>query len=92
LSSTRLDGVRLGPAKVDREQIITFHDGSPSTRPITVASDGTYTTTGNSNMSADWGFITPEQKGTYTYQLVNRIKWPASTFSKTYAQCSVLVS
>jgi hypothetical protein len=43
-------------------------------------------------MSADWGFITPEQKGTYTYQLVNRIKWPASTFSKTYAQCSVLVS
>jgi hypothetical protein len=71
---------------------ITFPDGATSTGPITVASNGTFTTSGNSNMSATWGFITPEQKGTYTYQFVNRIKWPAGTFTKSYALCSVVVS
>jgi hypothetical protein len=72
--------------------ITTFPNGASGTGPITVASGGTYTTTGNSNMSASWGFITPEQKGTYTYQFVGRIKWPAGTYSQLYAQCSVVVS
>ena len=72
--------------------IITFPDGGSSTGPITVASGGTYTATGNSNMSASWGFIAPEQTGTYKYQFVGRIKWPAGTYSQTYAQCSVTVS
>ena len=72
--------------------IITFPDGASSTGPITVASGGTYTTTGNSNMSASWGFIAPEQTGTYTYQFVGRIKWPAGTYNQTYAQCTVTVS
>jgi hypothetical protein len=72
--------------------IITFPDGASSTGPITVASGGTYTTTGNSDMSASWGFIAPEQLGTYTYQFVGRIKWPAGTYNQLYAQCSVTVS
>jgi hypothetical protein len=72
--------------------IITFPDGAQSTGPITVASGGTYTTTGNSNMSASWGFIAPEQTGTYMYQFVGRIKWPAGTYSQMYAQCTVTVS
>lgn len=71
--------------------IITFPDGAQSTGPITV-SGGTYTTTGNSNMSASWGFIAPEQTGTYTYQFVGKIKWPAGTYNSMYAQCSVSVS
>jgi hypothetical protein len=72
--------------------IVTFPDGAQSTGPITVASNGTFTTTGNSNMSAAWGFIAPEQTGTYRYQFVNRIKWPAGTYTRTYATCSVQVS
>ena len=72
--------------------IITFPDGAQSTGPITVASGGTYTTTGNSNMSASWGFIAPEQTGTYKYQFVGRIKWPAGTYNQMYAQCTVTVS
>jgi hypothetical protein len=72
--------------------IITFPNGASGTGPITVASGGTYTTTGNSNMSASWGFITPEQTGTYKYQFVGRIKWPAGTYSQLYAQCTVVVS
>jgi len=71
--------------------IITFPDGAQSTGPITV-SGGAYTTTGNSNMSASWGFIAPEQTGTYTYQFVGRVKWPAGTYNQLYAQCSVVVS
>jgi hypothetical protein len=72
--------------------ILTFPDGATSTGPITVASGGTYTTTGNSNMSASWGFIAPEQTGTYEYQFVGRIKWPAGTYRQMYAQCTVTVS
>ncbi len=72
--------------------IITFPDGATSTGPITVASGGTYTATGNSNMSASWGFITPEQTGTYKYQFVGRIKWPAGTYNQFYGQCTVSVS
>jgi len=72
--------------------ILTFPDGATSTGPVTVASGGTYTTTGNSNMSASWGFISPEQTGTYSYKFVGRIKWPAGTYNQMYAQCSVTVS
>jgi hypothetical protein len=72
--------------------IQTFPNGAQAIGTITVNSDGTFSTTGNSNMSASWGFITPEQKGTYTYQFVNRIKWPAGTFTQSYATCSVVVS
>jgi hypothetical protein len=72
--------------------IITFPDGAQSTGTITVASNGTFTTTGNSNMSASWGFIAPEQLGTYAYQFVGKIKWPAGTFTQSYAKCSVRVS
>jgi hypothetical protein len=78
------------PSTVNR--ILTFPNGASSTGPITVASDGTFTTTGNSNMSAAWGFIQPEQKGTYTYQFVGKIRWPYGTFNQSYATCSVVVS
>ena len=71
--------------------IITFPNGSQSTGPITVA-NGTFTTTGNSNMSATWGFIAPEQTGTYTYQFVGKVTWPAGTFRQSYAKCTVVVS
>jgi hypothetical protein len=71
--------------------IITFPNGSQSTGPIAVASNGMFTTTGNSNMSAAWGFIAPEQTGTYTYQFVGKVTWPAGTFKQSYASCSVQV-
>ena len=72
--------------------ITTYPDGDQTITGITVASNGTYTTTGNSNMSFGSGWIAPEQKGTYTYQFVNRIKWPAGTFTRSYGVCSVTVS
>ncbi|HET6863763.1 MAG TPA: hypothetical protein VFH37_00990 [Candidatus Saccharimonadales bacterium] len=81
----------LGLPSSGVNQIITFPDGAQSTGPITVSSNGTYTTTGNSNMSATWGFIAPEQKGTYNYQYVGKIKWPAGSFTKLYASCNVTV-
>jgi hypothetical protein len=71
--------------------IITFPDGGTSAGPIPVASGGTFTTTGNSNMSATWGVIPPEQTGTYTYQFVGKMTW-AGTFRQLYATCSVVVS
>lgn len=72
--------------------ILTFPDGAQTTGPVTVGSGGSYTTTGNSNMSASWGFIAPEQLGTYTYKFVNKVRWPAGTYTRVYAQCSVVVS
>lgn len=80
------------PAKSTVNQIITFPDGGQSTGPINVSSNGTYSATGNSNMSASWGFIAPEQTGTYRYQYVGKLKWPAGTFNTTYATCTVQVS
>jgi hypothetical protein len=71
--------------------IINFPNGGQTIGPVTVT-NGTFTTTGNSNMSASWGFIVPEQTGTYTYQFVGRIKWPAGTFNQSYASCSVVVA
>jgi hypothetical protein len=72
--------------------IITFPNGAQSIGPITVGSNGTFTTSGDSNMSASWGFITPEQLGTYTYQFVGKIKWPYGTFNQSYGKCSVVVA
>jgi hypothetical protein len=72
--------------------IITFPDGGKSTGPIVVASGGTFTTAGNSNMSAGWGVIPPEQTGSYTYQFVGKVSYSTGTFTKLYGQCSVLVS
>jgi hypothetical protein len=72
--------------------IITFPDGSQYEGTTTVNSNGTFTTTGNSDMSASWGFITPQQTGTYNYNFVNKLKWPAGTYTKSYATCSVAVS
>jgi hypothetical protein len=80
------------PTNSTVNMIITFPDGAQSIGAITVARNGTFTTTGNSNMSASWGFIAPEQTGTYSYQFVGRIKWPAGTFTQSYARCSVVVS
>jgi hypothetical protein len=80
------------PVKSTVEMIINFPDGAQATGPITVPAGGTFSTTGNSNMSASWGFIAPEQVGTYTYQFVSKVKWPAGTFTTLYAQCSVRVS
>ena len=70
--------------------IITFPDGGTSAGPIPV-SNGKFTTTGNSNMSANWGVIPPEQTGTYTYKFVGRLS-RTGAYSKTYATCSVVVS
>jgi hypothetical protein len=80
------------PTGATVNRIITFPNGASSTMAITVNADGTYAVTGNSNMSASWGFITPEQTGTYTYQFVNKVRWPAGTWTKLYASCSVVVS
>lgn len=80
------------PAGSTVNMILTFPDGGKMTGPIPIASDGTFTTTGNSNMSADWGFIPPEQTGTYTYQFVGKVTYSTGTFTKLYAACSVLVS
>jgi hypothetical protein len=80
------------PTKSTVEMIINFPDGAQITGPITAAAGGTFSTTGNSNMSASWGFIAPEQLGTYTYQFVSKVRWPAGTFNTLYAQCSVRVS
>jgi hypothetical protein len=72
-------------------QIISFPDGAQSTGPITVNSNGTFVTNGNSNMSATWGFIAPEQTGTYNYKYVGKIRWPGGSFNTTYASCNVVV-
>jgi hypothetical protein len=69
--------------------IITFPDGGQGYGPVPVA-NGTFTTTGNSNMTKDWGFIAPEQTGTYTYQFVGKISLQG-TFNTLYATCKVQV-
>jgi hypothetical protein len=80
------------PTSSSVNMILTFPSGDQSIRSISVTSDGTFTTTGNSNMTYGWGWIAPEQKGTYTYQFVNKLRWPAGTFTKSYGTCSVVVS
>ncbi len=80
------------PSNSTVNMILTFPDGAQYMGTITVNSNGTFTTTGNSDMSASWGFITPQQTGTYNYQFVNKLRWPAGTYTKLYAACSVSVT
>ena len=48
----------------------------------------TFTTTGNGNTSALWGFIAPEQKGQLHLPARGQGEWPAGTFTQSYATCS----
>jgi hypothetical protein len=80
------------PTKSTVYKRIVFPDGGVASGPISITSGGTYTETGNSNMTKDWGFIAPEQKGTYTYQFVNKVRYPGDTFTRSYAMCSVQVN
>jgi hypothetical protein len=66
--------------------ITTYPNGTTMTGPISVAADGTYTLT---QSSAD--ALPVEQTGTYGYQFVGKVKWPAGTFTQSYASCSVHV-
>jgi hypothetical protein len=68
--------------------IITFPNAIAQTAPISVSSNGTYTLTESSASS----IFPSEQKGTYTYQFVGRMKWPQGTFNQSYATCSVNVT
>src|SRR5712692_6158203 len=61
--------------------IITFPNQTAATSPISVSSNGTYTLT----MSSAGSMFPSEQTGTYTYQFVGRVKWPAGTFKQSYA-------
>ncbi len=64
-----------------------YPNGNIETMPISVASGGTFTLT---QSSAD-SVLPSAQSGTYTYLFVGRVKWPAGTYSTTYATCSVSV-
>jgi hypothetical protein len=75
------------PANSTVNLIIRYPDGTTLTTPVLVASDGTYALT---QSSAD--ALPAEQTGTYTYQFVGNVKWPAGTFNQSYATCSVQVS
>jgi hypothetical protein len=66
--------------------IVTYPNGSTSTGPVSVASDGTYTL----NQSSANG-IAPEQTGTYAYQFVGKVKWPEGSFNQSYASCTAQV-
>ena len=66
--------------------IVTYPNGTASTGPIDVASDGTFTLT-TSSASA----LPAEQTGTYTYQFVSRVSWPSGSYNKLYESCSVNV-
>ena len=68
--------------------IITFPNAIAQTAPISVSSNGTYTLTESSANS----IFPSEQKGTYTYQFVGRVRWPQGTFNQSYATCSVNVT
>ncbi|TAN34558.1 hypothetical protein EPN29_02730 [bacterium] len=64
-----------------------YPNGNSEIMPITVSSGGTFTLT---QSSAD-SVLPSEQTGTYTYLFVSKVKWPAGTYSQTYATCSVSV-
>jgi len=57
-----------------------------TTQALPVNSNGTYAFTFNSNMV---GGYTP---GTYSFQFVSKVSWPAGTYRTSYAFCSVYVS
>lgn len=64
-----------------------YPNGNIETMPITTSAGGTFTL---SQSSAD-SVLPSAQTGTYTYLFVGRVKWPAGTYSTTYATCSVSV-
>jgi hypothetical protein len=66
--------------------IVTYPNGTTGTGPVSVASDGTYTFTQSSANA-----MPAEQSGTYAYQFVGKVTWPAGTFKQLYASCSVQV-
>jgi len=68
--------------------IITFPNGTAATSPISVSSNGSYTLT----MSSAGSMFPSEQTGTYKYQFVGKVKWPAGTFNQSYATCSETVT
>lgn len=78
------------PTKGSVNQILTWPNGGQVTGPVTVASDGTYATTGSSKMTT--GFGPSELTGTYKYQFVGKVRWPAGTYNQTFATCSVVVN
>jgi hypothetical protein len=75
------------PTNTTVNLITTYPNGAKVTGPITVAGDGTFSMTSSSAT----GFP-PEQTGTYTYQLVGKVKWPSGSFTQSYAACTVNVS
>lgn len=66
--------------------IATYPNGTTLTGPVSVASDGTLTFTSSSATALPAGHT-----GTYTYQFVGKMFWPAGTFKQSYATCSVQV-
>ena len=68
--------------------IVTFPNKIAATSPISVSSNGTYSLTESSANS----MFPSEQTGTYTYQFVSKVRWPAGTFHQSYATCSVSVN
>ena len=75
------------PADNNTNLIITYPNGSTLTGPIAVAAGGTYSVALSSANAIPAG-----QSGTYTYQFVGKVRWPAGTFTQSYASCSVTVS
>jgi hypothetical protein len=61
--------------------ITTYPNGDTLTAPVSPAANGTYSTS----------TAPAQQTGTYGYQFVGRVRWPAGTFNQTYATCSVQV-
>lgn len=75
------------PTNTTVNLITSYPNGAKVTGPVTVAGDGTFSMTSSSAT----GFP-PEQTGTYTYQLVGKVKWPQGTYTQSYASCTVAVS
>ena len=75
------------PTNTTVNLVTTYPNGAKVTGPISVANDGTFSMTSSSAT----GFP-PEQTGTYTYQIVGKVKWPQGTYTQLYSTCAVTVS